>query len=157
MGKKTNAVRILERMKLDYRLLEYSYDEKDLSAAGAARQLAVPADQILKTLVARGDKTGVIVASVPGDGELDLKALARLSGNKKLNLVPLRELQELTGYVRGSVSPLGMKSKFPYYFDEKALGYDAVIVSAGVRGLQISLAPEDLVEAAGAVTGRLCR
>lgn len=157
MGKKTNAVRILERMQLDYRLLEYSYDENDLSAAGAARQLAVPADQILKTLVARGDKTGVIVASVPGDGELDLKALARLSGNKKLNLVPLRELQELTGYVRGSVSPLGMKSNFPYYLDDKALGYEAIIVSAGVRGLQISLAPEDLVEAAGAVTGRLCR
>jgi len=157
MGKKTNAVRILERMQLDYRLLEYSYDENDLSAAGAARQLAVPADQILKTLVARGDKTGVIVASVPGDGELDLKALARLSGNKKLNLVPLRELQELTGYVRGSVSPLGMKCNFPYYLDEKALGYEAIIVSAGVRGLQISLAPEDLAEAAGAVTGRLCR
>ena len=154
---KTNAARILDRLKISYRLLEYSADENDLSAASAAKQLGLPAEQIFKTLVADGDKTGIIVASVPGDNELDLKALARLSGNKKIELVPLKELQHLTGYVRGAVSPLGMKKNNPYYLDQHAGNYPFIIISAGIRGLQISLAPEDLIEATKAVTGFLCR
>jgi Cys-tRNA(Pro)/Cys-tRNA(Cys) deacylase len=155
--KKTNAVRILDRLGISYRLLEYDYDEDDLSAAGAARQLGVPAEQIFKTLVMRGDKTGVIVASVPGDGELDLKALAVLSRNKKLALLSLRELQQVTGYPRGAVSPLGMKSSFPYYLDQEALQCEEIIISAGSRGVQVSLAATDLVFATAAVIGKLCR
>jgi len=154
---KTNAARILDRLKISYRLLEYSADENDLSAASAAKQLGLSAEQIFKTLVADGDKTGIIVASVPGDNELDLKALARLSGNKKIELVPLKNLQHLTGYVRGAVSPLGMKKDYPYYLDQRALNYPFILISAGTRGLQISLAPEDLIKAAEAVTGFLCR
>ena len=154
---KTNAARILDRLNLSYRLLEYSADDNDLSAASAAKKLELPAEQIFKTLVAHGDKTGIIVASVPGDNELDLKALARLSGNKKIELVPLKELQHLTGYVRGAVSPLGIKKDYPYYLDQHARNYPFIIISAGIRGLQISLAPEDLIKATNAVTGPLCR
>ncbi len=154
---KTNAARILDRLNLSYRLLEYSADENDLSASGAAKQLGLPTEQIFKTLVADGDKTGIIVASVPGDNELDLKALARLSGNKKTELVPLKKLQHLTGYVRGAVSPLGMKKDYPYYLDQHALNYPFIIISAGVHGLQISLSPEDLIRATKAETGPFCR
>ncbi len=154
---KTNAARILDRLNLSYRLLEYSADENDLSASSAAKQLGLPAEQIFKTLVANGDKTGIIVASVPGDNELDLKALARQSGNKKTELVPLKQLQHLTGYVRGAVSPLGMKKDYPYYLDQHALNYPFIVISAGIRGLQISLSPEDLIKATKAVTGFFCR
>ena len=154
---KTNAARILDRLNIDYRLLEYTADESDLSAAGAAKQLELPVEQIFKTLAVRGDKTGIIVASVPGDHELDLKALAKQSGNKKTEPLPLKELQHLTGYIRGAVSPLGMKKDYPYYLDQHALNYPFIVISAGVRGLQISLAPEDLIKATKAVTGFFCR
>lgn len=155
--KKTNAARLLDQLKIDYRLLEYAYDHDDLSAAGAAQKLNVPADQIFKTLVARGDKTGIITASIPGDHELDLKALAKLSKNKKVELIALKELQPLTGYLRGAVSPLGMKSVYPFFLDREAEKYPEVIVSAGARGLQIALAPGDLVKATNAVTGLITR
>lgn len=155
--KKTNAARLLDQLKIDYSLLEYDYDQDDLSAASAAQQLGVPADQLFKTLVARGDKTGVITASIPGDHELDLKALARLSGNKKVELIALKELQPLTGYLRGAVSPLGMKNAYPYFLDLEVEKFSEVIVSAGARGLQIALAPQDLVTATKAVTGKLTR
>ncbi len=154
---KTNAARILDRLNLSYRLLEYSADENDLSASSAAKQLGLPAEQIFKTLVADGDKTGIIIVSVPGDNELDLKALARQSGNKKIELVPLKKLQHLTGYVRGAVSPLGMKKDYPYYLDQHVLNYPFIVISAGIRGLQISLSPEDLIKATSAVTGFFCR
>lgn len=155
--KKTNAARILDQLKVNYRLLEYNYDEDDLSAANAAQQLGVPADHIFKTLVARGDKTGVITVSIPGDHELDLKALARLSGNKKVELIALKELQPLTGYLRGAVSPLGMKNAYPYFLDLEVEKFPEVIVSAGARGLQIALAPADLARATSAVAGKITR
>ena len=154
---KTNAARILDRLNIDYRLLEYTADESDLSASGVAKQLELPVEQIFKTLVAHGDKTGVIAVSVPGDNELDLKALAKQSGNKKTVLVALKELQHLTGYFRGAVSPLGMKKDYPYYLDQQALFYPFIVISAGIRGLQISLAPEDLIKATKPVTGFFCR
>ncbi len=153
--KKTNAARILERLGIEYRLLEFDVDEDDLSAQDAAKKLGLPPEQIFKTLVARGDKSGVIVVCVPGGRELDLKALARVSGNKKVELVPLKEVRNLTGYIRGAVSPLGMKTSYSFYIDESAFNYHSIIVSAGARGLQISLSPKDLAEALDAATGTL--
>lgn len=155
--KKTNAVRILERLKLPYRLREFIVDESDLSAEKAAELLGFPVGQVFKTLVARGDKSGIVVVSVPGGNELDLKRLARLSGNKKVEMVSLKEIQPLTGYIRGAVSPLGIKQDYPFYIDESVYLYSTVIVSAGLRGLQIEISPKDLVTALGAVSGRLAR
>ncbi len=155
--KKTNAVRILERLAIDYQLLEFDVDENDLSAQDAAKKLGLPPDQIFKTLVARGDKSGVIITCIPGSSELDLKALAKKSGNKKIELVPLKEVHQLTGYTRGAVSPLGMKSNYPLYLDQSAFNHLSIIVSAGTRGLQIGLSPSDLVEVLEAKTGTLIR
>lgn len=155
--KKTNAARILDRLKIDYRLLEFDVDEDDLSAQHAAKALGIPPEQVFKTLVARGDRTGVMIASVPGGKELDLKALAKISGNKKVELVPLKEIRQLTGYIRGAVSPLGMKSTYPCYMDQSAFNHGAVIISAGARGVQISIGPRDLARALGAETGILTR
>jgi len=155
--KKTNAARILDRLGLEYRLLEFDVDEDDLSAQNAARKLGLPPEQIFKTLVARGDKSGVIIASVPGGSELDLKALARVSGNKKVELVPLKEIRPLTGYIRGAVSPLGLKSNFPCYLDQSAFDHSSIIISAGARGVQISLSPRDLAAALEAKPGCLAR
>ncbi len=155
--KKTNAARILERLGVDYNILEFDVDEDDLSAQDAARKLGLPPEQIFKTLVARGDKSGIIIACVPGGKELDLKALARVSGNKKVELAPLREVRNLTGYIRGAVSPLGMKSSYPFFLDQSAFDHSSIIVSAGARGVQISLSPQDLVSALEAETGVLTR
>jgi len=153
--KKTNAVRILDRLKMDYQLLEYEPDEADLSASNAAVQLGVPVEQIFKTLVARGEKTGVLIVSIPGGSELNLKALAKISSNKKVEMVPLKEVQQLTGYIRGAVSPLGIKSSYPYYLDQSAFNFPAVIVSGGTRGLQVRISPLDLSSALGAVSGKV--
>ncbi len=155
--KKTNAARILERLGVDYKILEFDVDEDDLSAQDAARKLGLPPEQIFKTLVARGDKSGIIIACVPGGKELDLKALARVSGNKKVELAPLREVRNLTGYIRGAVSPLGMKSSYPFFLDQSAFDHSSIIVSAGARGVQISLSPQDLASALEAETGVLTR
>lgn len=155
--KKTNAARILERLGVDYNILEFDVDEDDLSAQDAARKLGLPPEQIFKTLVARGDKSGIIIACVPGGKELDLKALARVSGNKKVELAPLREVRNLTGYIRGAVSPLGMKSSYPFFLDQSAFDHSSIIVSAGARGVQISLSPQDLASALEAETGVLTR
>ncbi|MDZ4131763.1 MAG: Cys-tRNA(Pro) deacylase [Dethiobacteria bacterium] len=155
--KKTNAVRKLDSMKLLYRLKSFVVDESDLSAERAAELLGSPLEQVFKTLIARGDKSGIIVVSIPGGSELDLKALARLSGNKSVEMVPLKEVQPLTGYVRGAVSPLGMKNSYPCFIDESAFSYPEIIISAGLRGLQIELDPRDLVLAAAAHSGKLIR
>ncbi len=155
--KKTNAARILERMNIDYRLSEFAVDESDLSAQNAADKLGLPVEQVFKTLVARGDKTGVVIASIPGNGELNLKALAKLSGNKKVELVPLKEIQQITGYIRGAVSPLGMKNSYPFYLDRDAFNHELITVSAGIRGIQINVDPADLAAALGAVKGVLTR
>ena len=143
--KKTNAARILDGLHISYELREYEVDETDLSATNVAAKVGMPPEQVFKTLVARGDKTGVIMACVPGDGELDLKELAAASGNKKVEMITLKEVQPLTGYIRGGVSPLGAKKKYPVFIDETALLYPIIAVSAGIRGCQIMLRPEDLI------------
>ncbi|MDW7729422.1 MAG: Cys-tRNA(Pro) deacylase [Bacillota bacterium] len=155
--KKTNAIRILESLNVPYKLREFSIDESDLSAENAALRLELPVDQVFKTLVVRGDRSGVVVVSIPGGRELDLKAFARVSGNKKVEMVSLKEVQPLTGYIRGAVSPLGLKNNYEYYLDENAFQFDSVIISAGTRGVQIEITPEDLKKAASAVTGSFVR
>lgn len=146
--KKTNAARILDKNKIKYSIIEYEVDESDLSALNVGIKLGQDIRRIFKTLVLTGDKTGVIVACIPGDGELDLKSLAKVSGNKKVNMINMKDLQKITGYIRGGCSPLGMKKNYPIYIDSSALKFEKVYVSAGVRGQQLELSPQDLIEAA---------
>lgn len=153
--KKTNAARILEKLKIDYEIFEYQVDENDLSAENVAGKVGIPLDQIFKTLVVRGDKTGIVVACIPGDGQLDLKTLASISGNKRVEMVNIKEIQQLTGYIRGGVSPIGMKKSYPTYIDEGALDHSRVMISGGLRGVQILLKTEDLLKAAAGKTARL--
>lgn len=150
MTGKTNAARILDRAGIVYRLVPYEVDPDDLSAAHLARELGADGERIFKTLVLRGDKTGHLVCVIPGESELDLKKAAKVSGNKSCAMIPLKDLQNITGYIRGGCSPLGMKKQFPTYIDESAILFDDIFVSAGQRGLQLCLAPEDLASAAGA-------
>ncbi len=147
---KTNAARMLDRAGVNYQLREYVADETDLSAARVAAAIGLPPAQVFKTLVVRGDRTGILFASIPGDAELDLKALAAVSGNKKAEMVPLRDVLPLTGYVRGGVSPLGAKKAYPVYLDSSAERWPVIAVSAGVRGVQILVAPDDLARVAAA-------
>ena len=145
MTTKTNAARILDRAKIKYELAEYEVDETDLSATHVAESVGVSVSKLFKTLVARGDKTGVIVGCIPGDKELDLKAIASASGNKKVAMVAMKEIQELTGYIRGGCSPLGMKKNYPFFLDQSAFEHDLIYISAGVRGKQLILSPQDLL------------
>jgi Cys-tRNA(Pro)/Cys-tRNA(Cys) deacylase len=145
--KKTNAARILDNLKIPYEIKTYPVDENDLSAQHVAQSTGQPLEQTFKTLVAKGDKTGVLVACIPGGRELDLKAIANFSGNKKVDLVPMKDVLGLTGYIRGGCSPLGMKKTYPTYLDESALQYTTIMVSAGQRGCQLVLDPKDLVKA----------
>ncbi|GEN35650.1 Cys-tRNA(Pro) deacylase [Aneurinibacillus danicus] len=157
MAQKTNAARQLDQMKIPYELREYTVDESDLSAGTVAEKIGFPLNQVYKTIVARGDKTGVILACIPGDKELNLKALASLSGNKKAEVVPLKDVQPLTGYIRGGVSPLGLKKKFPIFLEEAALQHDTISISAGIRGGVILLNPKDLLTATGATCGSISK
>ena len=141
---KTNAARLLDQAGVRYELREYEVDEADLSAPHVAEAVGLPPEQVFKTLVVRGDRTGVLLACIPGNGELDLKALAAASGNKKVELVPVKEVLGLTGYIRGGVSPVGGKKPFPLFLDETASLWDAIAVSAGIRGCQMLVAPGDL-------------
>jgi Cys-tRNA(Pro)/Cys-tRNA(Cys) deacylase len=141
---KTNAARLLDRAGVSYELREYQVDEEDLSAPHVAEAVGLPPEQVFKTLVLRGDRTGVLLACIPGNSELDLKALAAASQNKKLELVPVKELISLTGYIRGGVSPLGTRKSFPVYLDITADLWDRIAISAGIRGCQIVVAPPDL-------------
>jgi len=141
---KTNAARILDREGIAYELREYEVDENDLSAPHVAAAIGMPPEQVFKTLVARGDRNGVLMACVPANLELDLKALAAASGNKKVELVPVKEVLGLTGYIRGGVSPVGTRKPYPFYLDETAILWDVISVSAGVRGCQMLLKPDDL-------------
>jgi len=150
---KTNAVRLLDEAGVPYRLVYYEVDEADLSAETVARKIGLPDAQVFKTLAVRGDKTGVLLVLVAAGTELDLKALAAASGNKSCDLLPLREVQPVTGYVRGGVSPLGTKKRLPVFLDRAALAHDEISLSAGVRGTQILLAPADLVRMTQAVPG----
>jgi Cys-tRNA(Pro)/Cys-tRNA(Cys) deacylase len=150
---KTNAARILDRMGVRYELRAYEVDPEDLAAETVARKIGLPAEQVWKTLVARGDRHGVCLAVVPGDAELDLKALARATGDAKVETVGLKDVQPLTGYIRGGVTVFGCKKDYPVFVDRAMTRFDVVSVSAGARGLQILLAPDDYVRAAKA---KLC-
>jgi Cys-tRNA(Pro)/Cys-tRNA(Cys) deacylase len=141
---KTNAARILDAASIRYELREYEVDEDDLSAPRVAQKIGMPPEQVFKTLVARGDRNGVLMACIPANTELDLKALAAASGNKKVELVAVKEVLPLTGYIRGGVSPVGVRKPYPFYLDETAILFDVISVSAGIRGCQLVLAPDDL-------------
>ena len=153
--KKTNAARILDGLNIDYEIKTYEVDENDLSAVHVAQISGLDIKMIFKTLVARGDKTGIIMAVIGGGDELDLKSLAKASGNKSVEMIALKELLPLTGYVRGGCSPLGAKKNYPVYLDERALTLEKISISAGQRGMQIVLAPNDLVKAVNATVAKL--
>jgi Cys-tRNA(Pro)/Cys-tRNA(Cys) deacylase len=145
---KTNAARILDKQGIKYELLAYEVDESDLSAIAVADKLNQNIDQVFKTLVLRGDKTGIFVCIIPGAEELDLKKAANSSGNKSAAMVPMKEILDLTGYLRGGCSPIGMKKNYPTFIDESCILYDLIYVSAGVRGMQFKISPDDLIKVA---------
>lgn len=147
---KTNAARLLDKAKITYELIPYEVDEKDLSAVHVAASLGENIEQVFKTLVVHGDKSGYFVCVIPGEHEVDLKLAAKASGNKKCDLIPMKELLPLTGYIRGGCSPIGMKKHFPTYIHETCRHFPYIYISAGVRGLQIKIAPEDLIHEAKA-------
>ncbi len=157
MSLKTNAARILDQNKMPYELKEYAVDESDLSAISVAQKVGLPIEQVYKTLVARGDKTGVIVVCIQGDRELNLKSLASISGNKKVEVVSLKEVQPLTGYIRGGVSPLGMKKHYPVFIDSNINNHEKISVSAGLRGLQLYLSPLNLISVTKAQLGAISK
>ena len=142
---KTNAARLLDKAKVKYELIPYEVDENDLSAPHVAESLGENIDQVFKTLVLHGDKSGYFVCVIPGEHEVDLKLAAKVSGNKKCDLIPMKELLPLTGYIRGGCSPIGMKKPFPTYIHETCMNFPHIFISAGVRGLQLKLAPKDLI------------
>lgn len=143
---KTNAVRLLDQAKIEYNLIPYEVDESDLSAIHVAEQLKEPVEQLFKTLVLKGDKSGHFVCIIPGAKELDLKKAARVSGNKNCEMIPMKDLLNITGYIRGACSPIGMKKLFPTYIDKSALEFGQIYISAGKRGLQIQINPNDLIQ-----------
>ncbi len=153
--KKTNAARILDRLKIHYELIEYVVDESDLSAIHLAETAGIPIIQVYKTLVLEGDKNGYIVCIIPGGEEIDLKKAAIASSNKKVAMLKLKELEPLTGYIRGGCSPLGMKKPFPVFIDESAFDHALIYISAGVRGMQLRLSPTDLLIACNAKKGAI--
>ncbi len=162
MGKKekiekTNAARLLDKAGIAYELIPYQVDENDLAAGHVAAQLGEPVETVFKTLVLSGDRTGHFVCVVPGDTEVDLKAAAKVSGNKKCDLIPMKELLPVTGYVRGGCSPVGMKKPFPTYFHSTAVTFPFIYVSAGVRGLQLKISPADLIGYVGASVADLIK
>jgi Cys-tRNA(Pro)/Cys-tRNA(Cys) deacylase len=154
---KTNAARLLDTLGVKYELREYDVDPEDLSAETVARKVGLPAEQVFKTLVARGDRTGVLMAVVPGDAELDLKALAKLSGDRKVDTVPLKELQPLTGFIRGGVTAIGGKKEYPVFVEETVELFDVISVSAGVRGTQILMSPADYLKVVKGKVGPISR
>jgi len=154
---KTNAARLLDTLGIQYELREYEVDPEDLSAETVAAKVGLPAEQVFKTLVARGDRTGVLMAVVPGDGELDLKALAKLSGDRKVDTVPLKELQPLTGFIRGGVTAISGKKEYPVFVEETVELFDVISVSAGVRGTQILIAPADYLKVVKGKVGPISR
>lgn len=149
--KKTNAARILDGLGITYELREYPVEEYDLGAENVARKIGLPLEQVFKTLVTRGDRSGVMLAIVPGCSELNLHKLAAASGNKRVAMVELKEVQPLTGYLRGGVSPIGVKRTYPVYLDESALTFPYIAISAGLRGMQCVIAPTDLQQVVRAV------
>lgn len=153
--KKTNVARILDKLDVNYELREFEVDVTDLSAENAAINIGLPPEQVFKTLVVRGDKTEVFLACIPGEAELNLKALAAVSGNKKVEMVPLKEVQPLTGYVRGGVSPIGTRKNYPVYLDVSAFQWPYISVSAGARGCLLLIEPEKLASVVDATVCQL--
>ena len=154
---KTNATRILDNLGIAYQLREYGVDPDDLRAETVAAKIGLPAEQVFKTLVVRGDRGGVYLAVIPGNNELDGKALARVTGDRKVELVPLKEVQQLTRYIRGGVTALGAKRDYPVYADERIELFDVISVSAGVRGTQVLLAPGDYLRAVNGEVAAISR
>lgn len=150
MSDKTNAARILDRMKIKYEMVEYMVDPENLAADHVAAELGEPIEQVFKTLVLRGDRNGIFVCVVAGNREVDLKKAAKVSGNKKAEMIAMKELLPLTGYIRGGCTSIGMKKQYPTFISEEALSFPFIYVSAGKRGLQLKLAPADLIKAAAA-------
>jgi Cys-tRNA(Pro)/Cys-tRNA(Cys) deacylase len=154
---KTNAARLLDTLGVHYELRDYEVDPDDLQAESVARKIGLPPEQVFKTLVARGDRRGVLFAVVPGSSLLDLKALARLSGDARVETVALKEVQPLTGYIRGGVTALAAKKDYPVYADETIELFDVISISAGTRGTQILLAPADYLRAVKATLGPIAK
>lgn len=154
---KTNVARLLDSLAVRYELREYEVDEADLSAENVASKIGMPSEQVFKTLVARGDRHGVCFAVIPGHQQLDLKSLAKLTGDRKVETVPLKEVQPLTGYIRGGVTALGARKRFPVFADETIELFDVISVSAGLRGMQILLAPADYLRVTEAKTGAIAK
>jgi len=150
---KTNAMRLLDAQGIAYQVREYEVDPEDLSAETVARKIDLPIEQVFKTLLARGDRNGLCFAIIPGNAELDLKALAKGTGDRKIDLVPVKELLPLTGYIRGGCTVLGAKKEYPAFVDETAELFDVISVSAGQRGVQVLLSPVDYVRVTGASLG----
>lgn len=150
MIQKTNAARLLDAAGITYTLVEYAVDEEHLEASHVAAELGEDLDRVFKTLVLRGDKSGPFVCVIPGSLEVDLKVAAKISGNKNCEMLHVKELLPLTGYIRGGCSPIGMKKQFPTFIHESALLYDTIYISAGIRGLQLCLSPQDLIQFTGA-------
>ncbi len=142
---KTNAVRMLERLGAPFTLREYEVDPDDLAAESVAKKIGMPPEEVFKTLVARGDRNGVCLAVIPANTQLDLKALARASGDRRVETVALKDVQPLTGYIRGGVTAMACKKDYPVYLDETAIVFDVISISAGVRGLQVLIAPDDYI------------
>lgn len=154
---KTNALRLLDKAKIAYSTHEYHFDENDLAATHVAEELGQDIARVFKTLVLRGERTGLFVCVVPGDKEVDLKKAAHAAGDKKADLIAMKELLPLTGYIRGGCSPIGMKKALPTYFHLSALDHDTIYVSAGIRGLQVELPPATLIDFVGATTADLIK
>lgn len=154
---KTNAVRILDSHNIDYELKEYQVDPDDLSAETVANKIGFPPEQVFKTLVVRGDRTGILLAVVAGDAQLDPKSLARLTGDRKCEVVPLKEVQPLTGYIRGGVTALACKKDYPVFVDENVYLFEKISISAGVRGTQIIIDPESYIRVTKATVGAIGR
>ena len=152
---KTNAARILDSKKIHYELVPYTVDESDLAATHVAAELGEDIAQVFKTLVLRGDRNGLLVCVIPGDKEVDLKKAAKLSGNKKVEMIAMKELLPLTGYIRGGCCPIGMKKPFPTWIHSTCMDFPFIYISAGVRGLQLKIAPQDLLDVTGSVVADL--
>ncbi len=154
---KTNAVRILEKLEIPYELREYEVDPDDLAAESVAAKIGLDPERVFKTLVVRGDRTGIILAVIPGNTQLDLKALAQISGNRKVETAPLKDVQPLTGYIRGGVTALACKKDYPVYIDEMMQVFELISISAGVRGTQILLAPDSYCRAVKGTWGAIAQ
>lgn len=157
MAAKTNAMRLLDRLGVAYEIQEYQVDPDDLSAETVAAKVGLPAEQVFKTLAAQGDRNGICLAVIPGNTELDFKAMAQLTGDRKIDMIPLKDVQAVTGYIRGGVTALACKKEYPVYIDETATLWDVISISAGQRGIQLFLSPADYIRTVNATTGDIAR